>query len=289
MIRITAPVLALLLAAPLTAQEWQVAREQFPFAGTRITIQVDTDAPGTLRLIRGEPGSVRVASRAGEGFTSSGLAEDDRLTLSAAGAGPVDYLVAIPENVWVDVRLPGRVMSRSVARGQSGSWEWNATDRSAPAPDRSPGAPVPQWVPGMSAEGEWENALYTTFTRDLPPDEISVPDLATVARVSVRIEGSRFRVVTSRPLEVDEGSSRALVIRPADPPMDVVLGIPTATGSFTLRLGGTTALVLDGASVTTLCSPVTEQRLSDGRRWYTFNPLDGSLDCGPDRIQRHGG
>ncbi|MFW5947049.1 MAG: hypothetical protein ACOCUW_01040, partial [Gemmatimonadota bacterium] len=89
--------LALVIAWPAAAQEWQVARESFAFAGTRLRILVQADAPGTLQVIRGAPGSVRVASRAVRGFTAAGLADTEELTLTAAGHGPVDYMVAVPE------------------------------------------------------------------------------------------------------------------------------------------------------------------------------------------------
>lgn len=268
------------LASPSVAQEWQVARERFTLVGTRLAIQVETEAPGSLQLIRGEPGTVRVASRAREGFTSAGLADGDRLTLGAAGPGPVDYLVAVPENVFVEVRLPGRSFGERVARGQTGQWEWNAGDR----PDR---APVTEWLPEVALEDR--PPLYTTFVRDRAPREVSLPDLETVARVSVRLEGHRFRVFTSRPLGLDEGSPHTLVILPAQPPMDLVLAVPIGTPAFTLRLGGNTALIVDGPIVTTLCIPLTAQWLSNDRRWYTFNPRDGSLECGDDSVRRHGG
>lgn len=272
---------ALALAAPLAAQEWQVARERFVFVGTRLTILVDAEAPGSLRLIRGAAGSVRVTSRAKEGFTTSGLADNDRLTLSAAGQGPVDYLVAVPENVRVDVRIPGTRGER-LARGRTGAWEWSATER----PEA---APVTEWLPGAGLEHQWDSPLYTTFTRDQAPLEVSLPELAFVARITVRIEGTRFRVAASRPLSVQEGAADRLVILPAGPPMELALGLPAATTIFTLRLGGVTALILDGVDITTLCTPVTEQRLSNGRRWFTFNPLDGSLQCSAESVQRHGG
>ncbi len=271
---------ALLAAAPVAAQERQVARERFVFAGSRLTIDVSVEAPGTLRLIRGEPGSVRVASRSRDGFTSSGLAEDDRLTLSGIGDGPVDFLVAVPENVWVSVRLPGGGLGENVARGRSGTWEWEASEK--PRED-----PVPRWLPPLDEDPD--ELLYTTFSRDLAPTEVVVPDLSTVARVSVRLQGFRFKVSTSRPLAVDEGNDRQLVIKPAEPPMDLVLGVPASTPAFTLNLGGATALIIDGTTITTLCTPVTDQQLSHGRRWFTFNPLDGALSCSSDPIQRHGG
>lgn len=277
--------LAILAVLTLTthtrAQEWQVAREQFPFVGTRLTLQVDVEAPGSLQLIRGGPGTIRVASRAQHGFTTSGIA-DRRLTLSAVGPGPVDYLVAVPGNVWVEVRLPDNDPGESLARGRGGKWEWRATERSADAP-------VTEWLPQPAGDSYDAGPLYTTFVRDSAPREVSVPDLSVVTRVSVRLEGDRFRVITGRPLSVDEGSRRTLVIRPAHPPMDLVLTVPAGTPTFTLRLGGHTALLLDSTDITTLCVPVTEQWLSNDRRWFTFNPLDASLECGDSAVQRHGG
>lgn len=283
MSRFIVPLLAALIAMPVAAQEWQVAREHFVFAGSRLTIDVDVGSRGTLRLIRGAPGNVRVAGRSRDGFTGSGLAEDDHLTLTSAGAGPVDYLVAVPENVWVQVRLPGQSLGENIARGKSGAWDWDA---SAPVQE-SPS--VPRWLPGIDPETGDDVLLYTTFSRDFAPGEVEVPDLSKVARITVRIEGFRFKVIASRPLSVEVGDPRRLVIQPADPPMELVLAVPPVTATFTLKLGNSTALIIDGASVATLCTPVTDQRLSDGRRWFTFNPLGESLDCDGEAVQRHGG
>lgn len=283
MSRFVAPMLAALVAWPVAAQEWQVAREQFVFAGSQLTIQVDVESPGTLRLVRGEPGSVRVAGRSRDGFTGSGLAEDDHLTLTAAGSGPVDYLVAVPENVWVRLRLPGETLGENIARGRAGAWDWQATR------DVRTDAGVPRWLPGVDPETGDDVLLYTTFSRDFAPGEVEVPDLSNVARITVRIEGFRFKVIASRPLSVEVGDPRKLVIQPADPPMELVLAVPPVTPAFTLKLGTATALIIDGASVATLCSPVTDQQLSDGRRWFTFNPLGESLDCDGGPVQRHGG
>lgn len=283
MSRFIVPMLAALIAMPVAAQEWQVAREQFVFAGSRLTIDVDVESRGTLRLIRGAPGNVRVAGRSRDGFTGSGLAEDDHLTLTSAGAGPVDYLVAVPENVWVQVRLRGQSLGDNIARGKSGAWDWDAS----PPVQEDPG--VPRWLPGIDPETGDDVLLYTTFSRDFAPGEVEVPDLSKVARITVRIEGFRFKVIASRPLSVEVGDPRRLVIQPADPPMELVLAVPPVTATFTLKLGNSTALIIDGASVATLCTPVTDQRLSDGRRWFTFNPLGESLDCDGEAVQRHGG
>ena len=272
------PVLCLLLAVPAAAQEWQVARERFAFVGHRLTVNVDSDAPGTLRIIRGGPGSVRVASRAVTGFTAAALADQDELTLTTAGSGPVDYLVSVPEETWVNVRLPGSRFGESVrGRQSSRTFSWEAR--------RGPGRaePAPDWLPTD------DGPLFTTLARDLAPAIVSLPDLTNIRSVSIRVEPGPFRASASRPLSLHEGDDQRLVIRPAAPPMDLVLLIPTGTHSFRLDAGGRTALTVTDGEITTLCSPVTQQWLSDGRRWLTFNPVAGSLRCTAHSTLRHEG
>lgn len=263
------PLLALLIAAPAAAQEWQVARESFAFAGSRLTILVDAETPGTLRIIRGMPGSVRIASRAPRGFTAAGLGERDELILSSAGAGPVDYMVSVPEEVWVQVRLPGSAFGESVAsRTRSRTFTWG--DAASAARQAAP-----EWVPPVDRD----EPPYTTFSRPLAPAVVSLPDLTHVRSVSVRVEPGPFRAMTSRPMSVSEGVTDYLEIRPGGPPMDIVLTVPEGTHDFRLVTAGVTALVVDGDAVASLCAPMTDQRLSDGRRWLTFNPVDGALRC----------
>lgn len=279
--------LGLLTWSPATAQEWQVARERFSFVGTRLTIHVDAEAPGTLHLIRGAPGSVRVASRTGRGFTAAGLARSEELTLRAVGAGPVDYLVSVPENVWVRVRLPGGAYGNTVAsRTRSRSFEWES-------PAHADLEAAPEWLPPLTRNTE---TLFTTFVRDRAPAEVVLPDLSNIRSLTVRIEEGRFRVDTTRPLSMEEGSEERLEIRPASPPMDIVLTVAPDTPTFRIIAGGSAALILEGGSVTTLCSPMTDQWLSSVRRWVTFNPVDGELRCDarprPARegaTRRHGG
>lgn len=258
----------LLLAGPAAAQEWQVAREQFPFAGSRLTIRVEAEARGTLRVIRGRPGTVGVAGRAERGFTAAGLAENEELTLTAAGEGPVDYMVSVPENVWIDVRLPGNSFAESVAGStRSRTFEWVP-----PQPDRTP---------RVTTRQSGDPSLYTTYTRGLAPELVALPTLASVRTLSVRIEEGPFRVRTGRPLAVERGDDHRLEIRADRPPMDIVISVPAGSQAFRLDAGGETALVIRDGVLAVHCSPVTDQRLSDGRRWLTFTPRDGALTCPP--------
>lgn len=274
--------LALLTTGPAAAQEWQVAREAFAFAGSQLTIRVDAEAAGTLRVIRGAPGSVRVASRTDHGFGAAGLAEGDELTLTSAGPGAIDYLVSVPENVWVRVRLPGTSRGESMgSRSSSRTFEWGPAAR--PSHD-----PVEEWLP-TAPEAGLEEGLYTTFAHHHTPAVVALPDLANVRSLTVRLEEGPFRAITSRPLSTRKGDEDRLEIRPAAPAMDIVLVVPRGTTRFRLDAGGEPALVLEGDSVTTLCSPMTQQWLSNGRRWLTFNPVEGALECTAHEAPRHEG
>lgn len=274
---------------PAAAQEWQVARDQFPFAGTRLEVQVDSDvgAEGVLRVIRGGPGRVSVAGRAGAGFVAAGLTHDQRLTLSALGDGPVQYLVSVPEGVWLTIRLPDRYRSESLASSApGGTYRWGEAVE-PPAAASQMGPPVTEWVP--PSKEPFDVPLFTAYTDYTVPSEIALPELDEVRSITVRVGGDRFSVSTTRPLSVDRGDPRRLEIRPKGPPMDIVLVVPDGTAAFSLLASGTTALRVEGDQVTTYCNPVTRQWLSDGRRWVTFTPVEGALDCGAPRILRHKG
>lgn len=272
--------LALAAPAPVIAQEWQVARERFVFVGTQLSIHVKAEVAGTLNVIRGAPGSVQVAGRASQGFTAAGLADNEELTLTAAGAGPVDYLVSVPEGVWVRVRLPNATLGEAMAsHARSRSFTWDAVSRVAHQQ-------LPEWLPPLDESGD---ALYTAFVRDLAPEFVDLPDLANVRSVSIRLQEGPFQVNAGRPLSVQEGAGDRLEIRPAAPPMDLVITVPPGTRSFRLRADGHTALIVENDSITALCSPMTQQWLSNGRRWLTFNPVDGALECAARPAPRHEG
>lgn len=275
--------LATVLAGPVSAQEWQVARERFTYVGTDLTIDVEVESGGSLNVIRGEPGVIRVAGRAERGFTAAGLRDHDRLTLTAAGAGPVDYLVSVPEAVFVRVRLPGQVFGHAIGSwGSAHRFEWQAAER-------TPETPVAAFMPPPPLAPFASPSLYTTFAAERPPRLVALPDLSVIRTVTVRVEGQRFRVAASRPLAVDRGDPEHLVIRPAGPPLDLEIHLPASTTTFTLRAGGDTALTIDNGTINTLCTPLTRQQLSDGRQWFTFNPMEGRLECSTASAPRHGG
>lgn len=272
--------LALAAATPVAAQEWLVHRERFRYIGTRLTIEVDAQAAGSLRILRGQDGWVAVAGRTPAGFTSAGLTDHDHLTLTAAGAGPVDYMVTVPEGVRVNVRLPDRFGSESVGghtRVRSFDWSEAAAAQTARV--------LPPLPPQNGAMG----GLFTTYTAPLAPERVALPDLRSIRSVTVRTGGDRFRIATTRPLSLERGDPSRFEIRPAGEPMDIVIEIPAGTAVFGLIAGDAPALIIDGTALNPRCTPVTRQWLSDGREWVTFTPVDGRLDCGPASDARHKG
>lgn len=265
------PLLVFAMAAPAGAQQWQVAREQYAFAGRQLTVHVQAEVEGTLRIIRGAPGSVRVSSQAGTGLTAAGLTADEHLTLTAAGDGPLEYVVAVPERVWVDVRLPDRAVIESMGgreRARTFRWAGSAEVTEARVRSRVPGPPTMDGA-----------ATYTALARPTTPRTVSLPDLSTVRSVTVRVEGSVFRVIASRPLALTPGDPRYLEIRPAGPPMEIALVVPAGAADFTLTTSGEEALTVRGGEIAVQCSPSTRQWLSGARAWVTFTPIQGMLEC----------
>lgn len=284
--RLLLVLIGLATATPVAAQEWFVNRERFRYIGTRLTVDVIADGPGTLRILRGQDGWIRVAGRVPTGFAAAGLTDHDHLTLSAAG-GPADYMIVVPEGVWIVVRLPDRSRTEAVGgHTRLGLFEWNAVGTLAAGPHASPiatpqlAAPEPQ---------EFAPGLFTTYSADLAPETLALPDLSAVRSVSVRTGAERFRIATSRPLTLQAGRSDAFEIRPLGSPMDIVIEIPQGTARFGLITAGAPALIVEGPTVTPACGPFTRQWLSGGREWVTFTPADGHLQCQVTPTARHKG
>lgn len=278
MTRWLVPFLAVAVATPVSAQQWQVARDQFAFAGRHLTVHIEAEDQGTVRIIRGPAGSVRVAGRSDAGMTAAGLTADEHLTLTAMGFGPVEYVVTVPERVWVTVYLPDRPPESMGTMHRSGTFHWEA-------PMDEPAAVAPVWMPEPDPMMQHPSA-YTVLAAPAAPSVVSLPDLANVRSVTVRVEGTLFRVGASRPLALQQGDTQRLEIRPGGPPMDVIVIVPAGTTGFTLTAAGASALVVDGSRLTVLCSPNTRQWLSEGRGWVTFTPVGGMLDCASPTIPR---
>jgi hypothetical protein len=269
-VSITALWLAL-SASAAGAQQWQVERDVFAFAGRQLTIEVDADVEGTLRIIRGAPGVVRIAGRADGGMTAAGLTGRGDLTLTGSGPGSVEFIVAVPERVRVLVRLPDRTGAESVAGlDASRAFHWGSANAHQER--------VETWIP-QPTTGLHKASAYLVYAADLAPRTVSLPDLTNVRSIDVRVEGDRFRVGASRPLSLRPGDHDHLEIRPGAPAMDVLLVIPEGTDFFALTLTGRDALTVRGGELAVACAPHTRQWLSGNRGWVTFTPVEDAIHC----------
>lgn len=260
-----AALLLFLCAVPAGAQE-DVARRHFVYFGRRLTIEVASPTAGELHVVRGGAGRVEVSGRARDGFVSSALAQRaaDRLRLVAVGADHVEYVVVVPEDVHVRVRLPDRQLTESVGGWQEpSSFTWGSADE-----------------PLEAAATPAEPGMHRLYLDTASPRVLSLPRPEAIRSVTLRVEGEWFDVAGSRLLRVQHGAREVLEIRPAAA-LDLKVTVPAGTRDFALRIGGETALIIVDGQPSALCSPVVEQRLEGDRRWFTFTPQRRRLSCPP--------
>ena len=277
--------IALAAAVPAAAQQHDIIRDRHPFIGGLITVDVRVHSPGRLSIIRGRPGVVMVTGRVADGIATSALDDRGRLTLDAAGDGEVSYVVAVPTGVRIRVSLPeGGDTPALGARSSGARYRWGASAETRAEPD-----PVGAALMAPPPDDPMGPSLFTVYYSPAAPREVFLPDPSTVRSVAVRFEGDDFRIGASRPFSVKPGATERVEIRPADPPMDIVLVLPLATRDFTLALGDVFPLLVRGGDTGVFCSPSVRQRLSDGRLVFTFNVAGQTLRCTQPPDPRHKG
>ncbi|HEX7091246.1 MAG TPA: hypothetical protein VF192_13980 [Longimicrobiales bacterium] len=270
--------LTLAFATPVAAQETEVARRTFTFVNNDLTIEVLGRSPGELHLIRGQAGQIEVAARTDDGIAGFGLAGEarDRLKLTAVGGDRVTFLVVVPTDLRVRVELPEQPVAEIFGSlDQAATYSWlgaGATPRPGPA------APPPE-AATPSAAGLFEEGLYVSYGRLRAPAMVSIRDASPMRTVAVRWEGKEFRVAGNHRVDVLTRGTEALEVYAERLSTDLVLTVPAATREFVLHIGGAPAFVLSEGRAAALCSPVIDQRLEGGRRWFTFTPENGKLTC----------
>lgn len=270
-----AVVLASAAGAPAaSAQEREVVREVYHnFFDSNLTVEVETEAAGRLRLIRGSRGRVEVAGRAPDGIASFGLDNTGRrrLSLTSLGSRRVDFIVVVPEQVRVHVLLPGLLRSELFgSMRSSATYDWPDEHARGPistTPGHAPPAP-PRSGP----------ALTTLYAGATPP-ALDIADATALSSVTIRVEGSQFRLESDRLVPVGFGQD-GISLDPAPQAGRIVVVVPADAASFQLVLDGAPALLVRDGLAQPLCDPVMEQELDGGRVWYTFSPATG-LSCVP--------
>lgn len=258
-----AAILLLAHAAPAAAQR-DVMRDSYRFQGSALEVEVATDVPGRLRMMRGQRSRIEVSGRAPDGFTSAALGGVGvrRLSLTSMGGEQVDFVVIVPEDVRVRVKWVGS--NRSELFGpltDNAVFRWESpigrpgfeTVRPADVPRVRPPANPPATV----ATPEW----------------IDVVDAHLLDRVTIRLGAAPFEVEGAT--ESDRNAS-AMTVH-GEIGGHVVIHVPEQD-EITVALDGATALVVDRSGAHAVCDAITDQTLADGTRWFTFSPAAGDCD-----------
>jgi hypothetical protein len=127
---VVAPLALAASTSPALAQQ-DVMRDVYGFFGSSLEVDVAAEAPGRIRLIRGRRSRIEVAGRSPDGFTSAALGGRGvrRLTLTALGSEPVDFVVVVPEDVRVRVNWQGSARSELFgALAQTATYAWPSPD-----------------------------------------------------------------------------------------------------------------------------------------------------------------
>jgi hypothetical protein len=263
-----ASILTLAAAAPAAAQEYGVNRRLFTFLDNEVTVEVTAETEGTLYVVRGEPGRLEVSARVDGGMSTFALGGRDGTTLrlTAVGGDNANFIVVVPEDTYLRVRLPNQKNGEVGSSRPGGTFTW-------PPPDADQYAAAPMMMP--APEG-----LATAHVAEVAPRVLNVPRLNSARTITVQLQAGLFEVGGTRWMSVKNGSTTNVEIRTGSTSEDLFINVPSGTRDFTLKLGGKTAMVIRGPEVTTYCEPVLEQILYGGAaQRFTFTPEMGRLRC----------
>ncbi|HEX2167700.1 MAG TPA: hypothetical protein VHG09_10755 [Longimicrobiales bacterium] len=268
---LAAVALAILLPGAASAQH-DVTRRAYTFLEDRLVVAVHAEAPGELQVVRGQRGRVEVAARSRDGFAGFGLGGDytRQLSLTAVGSEAVQYLVVVPEHVAVSVQLPRGGTAQVPTRDGVATYRWGDSD--ARRGDRGQGAlPIARTTAG--------GLFVVHSSRGGAPSLVDVPSLASIRSLSVRVQGSEFRVAASRPLSLQPGDDGHLVVRVQGEPLDLVLFVPRSTSGFQVRSGSTRLLAVTGGRPISHCAGTVVQQPTPDQHWLTLFPSRGPEQC----------
>ena len=253
------------IAAPAAAQK-DVARRSFTFLDNNLVIQVVSEKPGELRVIRGEHGRIDVSARAPDGVPAFSLGgrQEDHLVLTSVGSDKTEFVVVVPEEVRVRVVLPDRKSLDIASERPAATYKWG---ESSPKPAEPP-------APSAPSDG-----MLLSHSSRAVPRVLSIPEYAAMTQLDVKFEGSDFRISTSRPVSVQPGRSDEILFRTGNEPISVVVMLPQNTRDFRLVLGDKTAIEVVGGDVHSYCQQLIDQKLPDGRRYFTYHPAGAGLVC----------
>lgn len=276
--------IAAVLPAYAHAQH-DVTRRSYTFLEDRLVVAVHAEAPGELQVLRGQRGRVEVAARSRDGFAGFGLGGDytRQLSLTAVGSDAVHYLVVVPEHVAVSVQLPRGGAAQVPTRDGVAIYRWGNPDRrtndDARHDDRRGDTRYTDPDPVPLAPTTAGGLFVVHSSRGRAPAIVDVPDLASIRSISVRVQGSDFRVAASRPLSLQPGNDGHLIVRVDGEPLDLVLFVPRATTGFEVRSGSIRLAEVTGGRPRSYCASTVIQQPTPAQDWLTLFPSRGGEPC----------
>ena len=247
------------------AQQSEVMRDVYGFHGSSLDVDVATESPGRIRLVRGGHSRIEVSGLALNGFASAALGGRGvrRLTLTSLGADRVDFIVVVPEDVRVRVHWPGARRSELFGTlSEAATYQW----------DTPAGRPSIEIIRPGSGSHPHRNDRDSAPTRSLggsTPGTLDIIDAYRIDRLTVRIEDAPFGIAADRRFDARRDGDRLGITAPAGGDFTVI--VPRGE-RFVLSLDGNTAIEVRGYDVRVLCSSVLSQELPGGRHWLTLTP-----------------
>lgn len=107
----------------------QTFARSFPFVGNELRVTIHGAAAGRLHVVRGEMGTVNVFSRATGGLALGvldGPIDQGEMTLESGPASRVDYVLTIPAETRLTVRVAGHPGATLSPLDMTGNWSWGA-------------------------------------------------------------------------------------------------------------------------------------------------------------------
>jgi hypothetical protein len=248
------------------AQEYAISRRTFSFYGNRLDIEVLSTSAGQLQILRGELGRVEVAANADDGVAGFGLgSESGVLRLTALGARSADFIVVVPERTRIRVKLPGKADWRSANTYGAEAFSWGAT---AAAPQPEIVVPAP----------ELEGRFFVVASRAYAPERVRLLSPQHVRSLELRIEGTDFRIGSTRPFTRVPGAAELIDIDAGDADVDLLILVPSFTRDFELRVGSETLVRLKDGKPAERCGPAVRQTALNGSWRISYRPAEG-LKC----------
>jgi hypothetical protein len=106
----------------------ELVQRSFVYLGHDLRVTILGEAAGTIRVMRGEAGRLDLNGRVVGGLVTTGLEDGSpsELTLASGGASRVDWVLVVPRDVRLSLRLRGQPAATLGTLAPAATWNWAA-------------------------------------------------------------------------------------------------------------------------------------------------------------------